>query len=85
MLFELPDPPPIKRAKTLRELDAESRPRWTRVHFKDRVPCDECIALLYEADGVGPYARSARWRLSRNNKSLLLCHEHADAWREELK
>jgi len=82
-LFELPDPPPTKRAKTLRELEAEARLKWSRLHLKNRVPCDECILLLHEAGGVGSYANSARWRLTRGAKVLYLCNKHTQAWRKD--
>lgn len=84
-LFSIPTPPPLKRAKTLRETDAATRPQWSRYHPKDRIPCDECIALLHEAGGIGPYARSARWKCKTGTEILLLCSEHTDARRKEAK
>lgn len=84
-LFELPEGHVLPRAKTLRELDRETRPRWTRFHSTNRTPCDECITLLHEAGGVGPYARAARWRRVAPTGTLLLCTAHADAWRAEEK
>ena len=84
-MFDMPQSRPVKRAKTLRELEREGRASVTRYHVKQRVPCDECIVLLQEAGGKGPYARSARWRASVRGRVLLLCNEHADSWREEQK
>jgi len=80
-LFDLPADVPVKRAKSLRELEKAARPTITRYHTKVRMPCDECILLLHEGGGVGTYSRNARWRLSIKGKVLLLCNEHSDAWR----
>src|SRR6266571_3531762 len=33
--------------------------------------------------GVGSYANSARWRLTRGAKVLYLCHKHTQAWRKD--
>jgi hypothetical protein len=82
-LFELPEGEPVKRSKSLRELDRLSRPVWTRYKPRNRVPCDECITLLHEAGGVGPYAKSARHKRTLEGKFLLLCDEHARLWRAE--
>ena len=80
-LFEMPRDAPVKRAKTLRDLEKAARPTITRYRTRERVPCDECMLLLFESGGVGAYSRSARWRLSVKGTILLLCNEHADAWR----
>jgi hypothetical protein len=82
-LFDVPASTPVARSKTLSANAADGKSRWTRLRLKNRVPCDECIALLHEAGGVGPYARAARWRLNRNGRSLYLCHDHEQVWRED--
>jgi hypothetical protein len=76
-LFERPTPSPVTRSQTLREIDQNARPKWTAHRPKKRMPCDECILVLHEAGGVGPYARSARWRRSMTGQpTLFLCDEH---------
>lgn len=82
-LFALPPTPPLKRAKSLREADRDSRPTWSRYRPKNRIPCDECMRVLHEAEGVGPYARAARWKRTLQAQVLVLCNEHADAWKLE--
>jgi hypothetical protein len=82
-LFPVPESNPLKRSKTLRELDREGRPRWSKYRPRNRVPCDECITCLHEAKGVGPAARDARWKRSLGGLFWLLCHEHADTWKAE--
>lgn len=82
-LFELPDPAPPRRAKTLREKDREARPTWSRYNPRTRVACDECITLLHESRGQGYAAQSARWRLRQGALDLVLCHAHAQARRIE--
>lgn len=82
-MFELPPAVPVKRAKTLRDMDREARPRITRYRTAGRTPCDECVLVLHEANGVGPYARAARWRAAYKGRVLFLCNEHADLRRVE--
>lgn len=83
VLFDLPAGEPLARAKTLRDLDREARPRWTQYRPRTRIPCDECITLLHEAGGVGPYARAARFKRSTPTAVYVLCNEHARLWQEE--
>lgn len=81
-LFDLPEAIPVKRAKTMREIEREQRPQWSRYRPKQRMPCDECIALLHEAGGAGPYANSARWRCRIGDTVILLCKDHAETRRK---
>lgn len=83
-LFDAPQPLPPRRSRILQELDAAARPHWARYRPVRRVPCDECIAVLHEDQGVGPYAQSARWRRTQEGcRPLLLCHIHAELWKAE--
>jgi hypothetical protein len=81
-LFDLPPDTPLPRAKTLRELDREARPRWSRYRPVNRVVCDECVIVLHEAGGVGPPPRAARWRLSLGATSFFFCDNHTDQRRQ---
>lgn len=85
-LFELPDQP-VERSTELRKkrTTRSIRPRWTRYRSVNRVPCDECVMLLHEAGGVGPYARTAQWKRVTPTGDLVLCHAHAEMWRAEDK
>lgn len=82
-MFDLPPSGPVKRAKSLRELDRVARGQISRYRPVRRVPCDECVLVLHEADGRGPYPRAVRWRFTRGRTVLLLCNEHAELRRKE--
>lgn len=79
-LFEVPEQPPVKRPKSLRELAAEAKLKFTRIRLRNRLPCDACIQVLHEAGGKGPYAGDAKWRMTGAGRgAMLLCHNHAAA------
>ena len=81
-LFDVPTQP-LRRAKSL---SSDGTPvRWMRLRLKNRVPCDECIIILHENHGVGPYADPARWKRSQGSRVLYLCHRHAEAWKKDDK
>lgn len=82
-LFEQPEGVPLQRAKTLRDLDRESRPRWSRYRPRNPVTCDECVIYLHERKGVGPVPRGARWRRVTPDRTLLLCEEHTQMWKRD--
>lgn len=46
-------------------------------------PCDECAALQHQTRGAAGPRRPAKHRrtITPDNIALLLCHNHADAWR----
>lgn len=83
-LFEPGPSAPLPRATSL---DRTGRAKWTRHKSKNRVRCDECVIVLHENNGKGPYPKSARWtrRLSTADgvDVKYLCHEHAEAWKQQ--
>lgn len=81
-LFGLPDPDPLPRSQKLSK-GRSGIPSWSRYRTKNRLPCDECIAVLQENNGRGPYARSVRWKRTLADEVLYLCHEHAEQWRAQ--
>lgn len=58
------------------------KPRWSKYRPANRVPCDECVALLIHTDGQAPIARGARWRRRHGDSDRVLCYPHAAEARE---
>lgn len=79
-LFDLPPSVPVRTSK---QPTNAGRSVWTRYNPRNRVPCDECMQLLHEADGKGFAANSARWRLNADGVVTLLCLQHAEVRRKE--
>jgi hypothetical protein len=53
--------------------------QWKKI--TKREICDECIARQFETKGTTT-RKPARTVRTTSNSTLLLCHEHAEAWRE---
>jgi hypothetical protein len=79
-MFEVQPPPPLTLSKIFAD-QREPKGMYARYRPVKRVACDECVAVLHEARGVGPAPRGARWT-RRTVKLLRLCQEHADLWRK---
>lgn len=56
--------------------------RWSKYRPKERVPCDNCLADLVDAGGVGPLARAARYRRQQGTADQLLCTKHMEIQRQ---
>jgi hypothetical protein len=78
-LFDVPETAPVKQPESQRRmaLAKKAKAKWSKYRPKNRIPCDSCIAILHEANGVGPYAGAAMWKLTIDDTVLLLCYEHA--------
>lgn len=81
-LFNVPEGQPLPRATGI---DRTGRPKWTRIKPRNRIACDECVIVLHENHGAGPYPRAARWsrRVDGQKDGMRLCNEHADSWKAE--
>lgn len=66
-LFDLPAATPAPPARP-------DTPTWTRVVTRRR--CDWCTRALAQADGTGPLADVARWKVSGADGDTLLCYRH---------
>lgn len=62
---------------------AKGRPRWSPLHLKNPLKCDDCALVLAQAHGEGPVARYATHRRAINGTDLLLCDAHAQERRDE--
>lgn len=81
-LFEV-DTPPVRVPK---RPAAAGKVTWTAYKTQHGMPCDDCLAVLFEAKGEGPASRPARWRRAVRDAAgkvsdLLLCYAHADVRR----
>jgi hypothetical protein len=85
-MFDLPDvPAPAVGEPTGRRAARKPKPdaiRWSKYRPKERVPCDNCLADLVDAEGVDPLARPARYRRQQGNRDALLCTKHMEVQRE---
>lgn len=76
-LFDKPNTPAVSQARALHHLGT-GKPTWARYRPQHRQQCVECVWVLHEAEGVGAPIRAARWRLTVEGSSYLLCTAHAD-------
>lgn len=60
-----------------------AKPAWSRYRPTTPVKCDDCMQILHDAKGHAPLSRFARWRRRHNGKARVLCHAHAQQWRED--
>lgn len=81
-LFDLPDLPVTPRPKRAGG-GMPAKPTWNRYKPATPVKCDDCVALLVETKGAAPLSRMARWRRRHGTENRVLCHAHAQQWREE--
>lgn len=83
-MFDPPEPgPEPPRPKTRRTTTCTDRPSWQSYHPHQHVPCDDCLLVLHENHGVGPFPQPARWKRQQGDSTLLLCYAHARAWRAD--
>lgn len=80
-MFTVPQPPPVKLSKMHAHLK-QFKATYARYRPKGRVACDECIAILHEARGVGPAPMGARMTRRGGDHTLRLCGPHAELWRD---
>jgi hypothetical protein len=52
------------------------KPKWGKYRPAKAVKCDDCLAVLAEADGVGPACRIARWKRTHGGADRILCGGH---------
>lgn len=80
-MFSVAQPEPVELSKMFAYLKKE-KGSYSRYQPKARVACDECIAVLHEAGGVGPPPRGARMTRRGGDRTLRLCGAHAALWRD---
>ena len=78
-LFDLPEQLPLRKPKKPRE--AIGYMEWFDYNPKNRVKCDDCLAVTLEAMQAGeqlpPLARQARFTLKVDGKLVAhVCSEH---------
>jgi hypothetical protein len=56
------------------------KPRWAKCRVLAK--CDDCLLVLAQTEGRGPFPRQARWKRIANGTDRFLCHEHARHWRD---
>lgn len=71
--FDIFDPDPPPRPKTLREIDLESRVRFLRWSAPD--PCWQCIDEISKGSKMRIPQR-ATWQRLHEGERILLCAEH---------
>lgn len=79
-MFSVPQPPPVKLSMAFVDLK-QFKGSYAQYRPKVRVACDECIAVLHEAKGVGPVPLGARVTRRGGDRALRLCRPHAELWR----
>lgn len=80
-MFSVPNPPEPVLSKMYSHF-REVKGIYNKYRPKTRVACDECIAVLHEARGVGPAPMAARVSRRGVGKPLRLCGPHAELWRK---
>lgn len=76
-LFDLPVPEPLRLPA--RPIDGAGTISYSLYTAKHPARCDDCVAVLYEANKTGgdaPPARQARSKRQQGRSVLLLCAEH---------
>jgi hypothetical protein len=80
-MFTVTPPPPPELSRMFAPLGT-IKGTYSRYKPKHRVPCDECVAVLHEAHGVGSAPLGARvTRRASGVRTLRLCGPHAERWR----
>lgn len=81
-LFSTPHAPGLKVSTHFAATSRGPKPSYTAYNVKGRVQCEECVWTVHEARGVGgAYIRGARVKRTAGGEAVLLCHGHADLWK----
>jgi hypothetical protein len=73
-LFPSPPKPAVKPVHR----KASTKFTFARIKAATR-KCDDCLTVLYNARGIAPVSRLARWRCKQGGAVLMLCHGHKRA------
>lgn len=77
-MFEFPEAL-ARQVKTPQQLARELKPAWRAYTGAKRIPCDECLRILHEAEGCGPLPAATRHirTVKATGHSAYLCEDHA--------
>ncbi len=73
--------PPVR--KVTRKSTSSEKPRWSKYRPVHPVKCDDCMYVLFLAEGNAPASRQGKWRRKQGELDLILCYAHAEIRREE--